>query len=267
MKLEFQGGIEGNRTLLCSKFVFYLPLSQSIDVSLDVGLPLRFTLELEHPFAGRQSWVYKTVIAETWHRKNAVEDQGIEKDGEILQIIDIILAVELPRLCIEEPIAAKETKFRKATILFLCLLEAFVYVTPVVSFRAPFLKARLLLPEVVSRCVVVRLATASVRFQTWTKVYLSLFLAQFHHILDDIKAGGASQVSNFEHVLGKASSRRHHETAAIEYFAMITLRVSRLVRLFLLPLSQFSLHQSGLLLAQLGFFLPLLFGIHIRFEL
>jgi hypothetical protein len=192
MKLEFQGGIKGDRTLLCSKFAFYRLLSQSIDVSLNVGLPLRFILELVHPFAGRQSWVYKTVLAETWHRKNAVKDKRIEEDRETLQIIDMILAVELPRLCIEEPIAAKETKFREAIILFLCLLEAFVYVTPIVSFGTYFWKARLLLLEVVICCVVIGLATGSVRFQAWTKVYLSLLLAQFRHVLDDTKAGGAS---------------------------------------------------------------------------
>jgi len=175
--------------------------------------------------------------------------------------------MHFPQLRIEKPFTAKETEFREAVTTSLGHLEAVVYVLPVISFGIPLLKARLLFQAVVTRCVVTRLATTPIRFQARTKFYLPLLLAQFHHVMDDLKAGRTSQFGDFEHALCKTSSRWHHETAAGEYLPMITLRVPRFVLLSLLPLPKFPLHQLGLLPAQLGFFLALLLDIHIRFQL
>lgn len=134
MKLKLQSGIKGNRTLLCSKFALHRLFFQGIDVSLNVRLPFRFVLELIHPCTGWQSWICKAVITKAWHRKNAVKDQRIEKDGKVFQIIDMNLATDFP-LHIKDPLAAEETEFRKAAILFLLSLETIVYMFPVVRIK------------------------------------------------------------------------------------------------------------------------------------
>ena len=61
-----------------------------------MSLSFRFILELIHPFAGRQSRICKTVMAEPRHCKNAIEDQRVEKDGECFQVIDMNLAMDFP---------------------------------------------------------------------------------------------------------------------------------------------------------------------------
>lgn len=175
-----------------------------------------------------------------------MEEQKVKEHGELFEAVDTALTMSLPLVFIENPLVAEKTEVRKAEILFLRCLKTVIYVLPVVRLERIFLQALFAPMAVVHLGVVMGIVMTLIRFQAGTEFYLSLLFAQLHHSLHDLNADRSSSVVNFKHPVRKKSSCWHHETAAREYLAMVSWRVSGFVRLGLLPLSGLFLHQIGL---------------------
>ena len=73
-------------------------------------------------------------MAETWHCKNAIKDERVQKDGECLHIIDMTLAMGFPCVFPKTPFIAEEAEFLKAVDFLVRCLVTVVYMLPLVIF-------------------------------------------------------------------------------------------------------------------------------------